>query len=149
MKQNWKGLIFSAPGDRVFDLALLFYRIGISAALFFVHGLPKLINYEQTVAMIPDPFGLGGTVNTILSIVVNACCAIMVALGWYTRLFILPILGLTLTGLFVVHFGDPLKVIDVPFMYSIAFGFLLVCGPGKYSFDGVLGFDRHKKKAHE
>lgn len=138
MIDNWKQLIFSAPNEKVFDLALLMYRIGISAALFFVHGLPKLINYEQTVLMIPDPFGLGGTVNTILAIVVNGFCAIMVALGWYTRLFILPILGLTLTGLFVVHIGDPLKVVDVPFMYSIAFAFLLICGPGNYSFDGML-----------
>jgi putative oxidoreductase len=59
-------------------------------------------------------------------------------MGLLTRLAILPVLAVTLTGYFIEHWGDTLLERDPPFMYSIAFLLLLVLGPGRYSLDRVI-----------
>jgi putative oxidoreductase len=117
---------------------LLLFRLLAGFALLLVHGWEKIANYEEELRSIPDPFGLGAEVNLAVAIFSDVFCAVLVMAGLFTRLACLAILGTTLVGLFFVHFHDAWHDKDVPLVYSIMFGVILMLGPGKYSLDGAL-----------
>ena len=117
---------------------LLFFRIGIGLSLINTHGLKKVLHYQDTVAHIPDPFGIGGEISTIVAILANVVFAGFLALGLFTRLSTLFIFGVTISGLLFVHINDPWPVKDVPLMYSMSLALIFVLGPGRYSLDNYL-----------
>jgi len=114
---------------------LLIFRILLCMSLINTHGIKKAVHFEESIAHIPDPLGLGGEFNVYFAIFANVICPIFVMFGWFTRLAILPILSITLLGFFVVHMADPWPVKDVPLMYSLAFSLLLYLGPGQFALD--------------
>lgn len=138
MKRGWDFLLRPSVPESVFQGAWLFYRVAIGLAMFGIHGLEKLTNFSGTVAHIPDPFGLGSTVSTLIALLASVTGAFGVMLGLFTRLSALFVVGVTLVGLVVVHANDPWSVKDVPLMYSLAFGLVAVRGGGRYSIDHRL-----------
>ncbi len=125
------------PKNRI-DLVLLGYRVAISIAFLFIHGLKKITNFQEEIQHIPDPFGMGGYNATIIAIFSNIVCSIFVAMGLFTRLFALGAFMIPFIGLTIVHLNDPWAVRDVPLMYSIAFLVIILLGPGKHSLDNVI-----------
>ncbi len=123
----------SPPNKNQLNITLLFYRILIAFALIRTHGWKKIIDFQETVNHIPDPFGIGSTTSAYLAVFTNVILAAMVIPGLFTRLSALGIASLTLVGFFLVHWQDPWPVKDVPLMYSIAFIMLIALGPGKFS----------------
>jgi putative oxidoreductase len=118
-----------------FDFGMLFFRIAIATQLIIVHGLKKIGIGTEMAEKVPNPFHFPDILNQSLAIASNLIFPLFVILGWYTRLATIPILAITLTGYFVVHWGDPLLVSDIPFMYSLGFLFIFCSGPGIYSID--------------
>jgi putative oxidoreductase len=131
-------IIAPRPSLRRLDSGLLLFRLLAGFALLRVHGWEKVVNYQEELRSIPDPFGLGATANLSIAIFSDVFCALLVMLGLFTRLASLSILGTTLVGLLFVHFNDAWHDKDVPLVYSIMFGIILLLGPGKYSLDGAL-----------
>ncbi len=123
---------------QTFDLGMLAFRVLVSISMINTHGVKKILNFEDTVANIPDPFGLGGEISTYLALLANIVCPLLVIFGLFTRLAVIPIVGVTLLGLFVVHINDPWAVKDIPLMYSLAYLLILYLGPGRYSLDGKM-----------
>ncbi|OIQ15342.1 MAG: hypothetical protein BM557_11785 [Flavobacterium sp. MedPE-SWcel] len=117
------------------DLGLLVFRVLAVFSLLKTHGLPKLLNFQETIIHIPNPLGLGATFSMYYAIFTNVFCAILVALGLLTKLAAFFIITLTLSGLLIVHINDSVKVQDIPLIYSIVFGFITYMGAGKYSLD--------------
>lgn len=117
------------------DKGLFVLRLLSAFALIRAHGLPKLLHLQATINHIPDPFGFGSHFSAIFAIFTNVVCALLVALGLFTRIAALFILGLTLTGLIFIHLHDSVKVQDTPLIYSIVFGFIGYLGAGKYALD--------------
>lgn len=117
------------------DKGILVFRVLAAVAIIKAHGLPKLLNFQETLNHIPDPLGLGASFSAYYAIFTNVFCAVLVALGLVTRFAALLIITLTLTGLFIVHIKDPAKIQDTPLIYSIVFGFIVYMGAGKYSLD--------------
>lgn len=120
------------------DLGLLVFRLLAAIALVKAHGVPKLLNIKDAITHIPDPLGLGGEFSTYYAIFANVFCALLVALGFFTRFAALVIISITLTGLVIVHFHDAANIQDTPLIYSIAFGFIAYMGAGKYSLDNKI-----------
>jgi putative oxidoreductase len=131
-------IIAPRPTQRRLDTGLLLFRLLAGFALLRVHGWEKIANYEEELRSIPDPFGLGAGVNLSIAIFSDVFCAVLVMAGLFTRLASLSILGTTLVGLFFVHFSDAWHDKDVPLVYSIMFGVILLLGPGNYSLDKFL-----------
>jgi putative oxidoreductase len=131
-------IIAPRPSGRRLDTGLLLLRLLAGFALLRVHGWEKIAHYQEELRSIPDPFGLGAEVNLAIAIFSDVCCAILIMLGLFTRLASLSILGTTLVGLFFVHFHDAWHDKDVPLVYSIMFGVILMLGPGRYSLDVAL-----------
>ncbi|MEO1257146.1 MAG: DoxX family protein [Bacteroidota bacterium] len=121
-----------------FDAVMLFFRVAIGTAMFFIHGWKKITDFAGTAAHIPDPFGMGGEASAVVAVLANVVCTGLIIIGLFTRPAAAFILGVTLVGLIIVHAPDPWAVKDVPLMYSLAFGLVLVLGPGRYSVDYQL-----------
>lgn len=140
-----KELIFSItkvfPSSRQFNLSLLVFRIAVSVELMAVHGLKKLGVGVATAEQVPNPLHLPANLNYYFATTANLVFPVFVILGFFTRVAVLPILAVTLTGYFVLHWHDPMLEKDVPFMYSIVYLLILLMGPGKYSVDSFI----HKK----
>ena len=120
--------------DRV-DRVLLFYRLAVSFAMIRVHGYKKIVQFEEEILHIPDPFGFGGYAAVVVAILSNIVCSSLVAVGLFTRVAALGALSVPLVGLLFVHFNDPWAEKDSPLVYSIAFIVIMILGPGKYSLD--------------
>jgi putative oxidoreductase len=121
-----------------FDLVLLLYRIMVSSSLIVVHGLQKLINFQNESKNFPDPLGLGITFTFYFALVASVICPVFIIAGLFTRVACAVVLTLTLSGLFLVHLHSPLSVADTPYIYSVGLLLILFLGPGAYSLDNFF-----------
>src|SRR5947209_14822541 len=67
------------------DLALLLLRVWFGLLLFVKHGLDKAINFSRTSAHFADPFHIGSTPSLLLVLLAEFVCALLVAVGLWTR----------------------------------------------------------------
>ena len=128
---QWQTDIY--PSANSYHVSLLLFRIAISPEMMTAHGLKKIGIGVAEAEHVPNPFYLPETLNSLFAISANLFFPVLVILGLFTRIAVLPILAVTLTGYFVVHWNDSFLEQDMPFMYSVCYLFLLVSGPGKYS----------------
>ena len=133
-----KYILYSDAGSTVNNMALLIFRILLSVELFRVHGLKKFKLKNGQKEHVPNPLHLPERLNGLVATFSDTVVPVLVILGIATRLAILPTIGVTAIGYFVVHRNDPVEIRDVPFMYTLCFLFLLAVGPGTYSLDNYL-----------
>ena len=128
--------IVSVDIDRaLIDLGLLFFRFAVSAELAVVHGLKKIGYGTPEVEKVPNPLQLPDMVNQTIAVAANLICPLFIIFGLFTRLAVLPVLAVTLTGYFVQHWNDSLMGKDIPYMYTISFALIFLFGAGRYSLD--------------
>jgi putative oxidoreductase len=123
------------PSTPFFDISLLVFRILVSLELIVAHGLKKIGIGVAQAEQVPNPLHLPESLNSFFAISANLFFPVLVILGLFTRIAVLPILAVTLMGYFVVHWNDSLLAKDTPFIYSVVYLFILVMGPGRYSAD--------------
>lgn len=133
-----KYILYSDGGNTVNNVALLIFRILLSIELFRVHGLKKFRLENGQKEHVPNPLHLPERLNGLVATFSDTVVPVLVILGVATRLAVLPTIGVTAIGYFVVHRNDPVEIRDVPFMYTLCFLFLLAVGPGTYSLDTYL-----------
>jgi putative oxidoreductase len=138
MKRNLSLLMKVYPGAKEFNIGLLVFRILLSAELMIVHGLKKIGIGTTEAEQVPNPLHFPYAFNQAFAITANLIFPVFIILGLFTRFAILPVIAVTLTGYFVVHWHDSLLEKDTPFMYSLSYLLLLALGPGKYSVDYLL-----------
>lgn len=120
-------------------VALFIFRIALSLELIIAHGLKKLGVGVAEAEQIPNPLNLPEAFNNLFADAANLVFPVFVIIGLFTRVAVLPILAVTLTGYFILHWNDALLIKDTPFMYSLCYLFLLFVGSGKYSIDNYVG----------
>lgn len=120
------------------DLGLLFLRLGGAGLLLAVHGLPKASHFRQQLGLIEDPLHLGAWPTLGFAVFAEVLCPLLIALGWATRLACLPILGLLLIALLVVHPQWSLEEGQFGWLLLVLFGTLALTGPGRYSLEARL-----------
>ncbi|WP_323150115.1 DoxX family protein [Pseudomonas oryzihabitans] len=133
-------------GNVRLDLGLLFLRLGGAGMLLTVHGLPKALHFREQLGLIEDPLHLGAWPTLGFAVFAEVLCPLLIALGWLTRLACLPILGLLLIALLVVHPEWPLEQGQFGWLLLVLFGTLALTGPGRYSLEARLG-GRHAAHA--
>ncbi|MNY48501.1 hypothetical protein D3C86_1838400 [compost metagenome] len=87
---------------------------------------------------VPNPLHLPEKLNGLVATFSDTVVPFFIILGLGTRLFILPTIGVTAVGYFVVHRKDSLEVRDVPYIYTVTLLFLLALGAGTYSLDHYI-----------
>lgn len=121
------------------DIALLLIRLSFGAAMLYGHGLGKfnrLFSGEEISFF--DPFGIGPAASLALVVFAEFLCSILVALGLFTRLAVIPLIITMVVAVFVRHAGDSFGQIEKGLMYLFVFVALSFSGAGAYSIDALI-----------
>nr|WP_322626195.1 DoxX family protein [uncultured Flavobacterium sp.] len=133
-----KLLLFSDAGSPFNNAALLVFRIMLALELFRVHGLKKFRVENGQKEHVPNPLHLPEKLNALVATFADTVVPFLLMAGIGTRLVILPTIGVTAIGYFVVHRHDSVEVRDVPYMYTLSLLLLLALGAGTYSLDHYI-----------
>jgi putative oxidoreductase len=132
--------IFSTRySETAFDLSMFLLRAGFGLFLFLKFGLSKMMKFEEMQNDFADPFHIGHTLSLLLVIFAEVFCSVLLVMGLLSRLasFVLVILFIVI--IFVVNKDSPVKENEKAFLYLFAFLTTLLCGPGKWSIDKLIG----------
>ena len=128
------------------DFGLLILRVGF-AAIMLTHGWSKLgVVLSGAEVQFADPIGLGMVTSFYLAIFAEFFCAILVILGLFTRLALIPLIITMAVVVFVVHSADPFAKQEAGLMFLIAFVFLLFSGPGRFSVDSIIARKTNRRR---
>jgi len=118
--------------------ALLFARLLSGSFILFGHGWGKFASFSERIQSFADPIGIGGELSFILIFFAEFVCSILLILGLFTRLAVIPlIIGMSVIA-FVVHGPDLWSAKELPLLYAILFSTILIGGPGRYSLDRIF-----------
>ncbi|MFA6246953.1 MAG: DoxX family protein [Mucilaginibacter sp.] len=138
MTELIKFILHSDVGSVINNWAILIFRVLLSLELFRVHGMKKFRAKNGQIEKIPNPFHLPEKLNGLLATFSDTVVPLLVTMGICTRLAVMPTIGVTAIGYFIVHKNDSPEIRDVPYIYTICFLLLLVTGPGTFSVDQYL-----------
>lgn len=131
-------LLASDAGSPFNNVALLIFRVLLAIELFRVHGMKKFRLQNGEKEHVPNPLHLPEKLNGLVATFSDTIVPILIIMGIGTRLAVLPTIGVTAIGYFVVHRNDSAEVRDVPYMYTLTLLFLLALGAGTYSLDHYI-----------
>lgn len=120
------------------SLGLLILRAGFGGTMALRHGLPKLLDFSNQMHTFPDPLGVGSTFSLALTVGAEFFCAVLVAIGIFTRFAAFPVVVAMGVAFFLVHQGDPFAKREMAFLYLLAFSAIFAAGPGTYSADSIF-----------
>lgn len=138
MKEILRYILESDLGSTLNNTAFLVFRVLLALELFRVHGMKKFRVENGQREHVPNPLHLPDKLNGIVATFSDTVVPFLIMLGIGTRLVILPTIGVTAIGYFVVHRKDNLEVRDVPYMYTLSLLLVLALGPGTLSLDHYL-----------
>lgn len=125
--------------NRSRDVALLILRLSFGAMMIYGHGWGKLMRFfGDEPPSFGDPIGLGPIPSLVLVVFAEVVCAVLVGLGWMTRLATIPLMITMFVAAFVAHIDDPFSRMEKPLMYLIVYLAIFLIGPGWYSIDAQL-----------
>lgn len=133
-----KQILHSDLGNSFNNAVLLAFRVLLAIELFRVHGMKKFRVENGQKEQVPNPLHLPEKLNGFVATFSDTVIPFFIILGLGTRLAVLPTIGVTAIGYFVVHKNDSLEVRDVPYMYTLSLLLLLALGAGTYSLDYYL-----------
>lgn len=118
------------------DLSLLVLRIA-AGGLMLLHGIPKLLHFAERAPKFSDPLGISSPASLALTVFAEFFCSVLVILGLWTRIALIPLLITMGVVFFIVHGNDSLGERELPLFYLLAYTAIFLAGPGKYSADGL------------
>ncbi|GGK50538.1 putative oxidoreductase [Pseudomonas koreensis] len=134
----------SQRDERAQNIGLLFLRGSGGLFLLWVHGLPKLLNFNAQLQLIEDPFHLGAHLTLCLAIFAEVLCPLLIVGGVLARLACLPILFVLLVALLVVHPQWSVAEGQFGWLLLILFATVFIAGPGRLALNvrlpGVLRY---------
>jgi putative oxidoreductase len=129
--------------DLMTSLGLLILRVGVGGFLM-THGWGKVqMILAGQFDKFGDPIGLGGGVSLVLTALAEFVCALLVLVGFATRLAAVPVVFAMAVAAFKVHAGDPWTMgagasKEPAFLYLTPFLALIFTGAGWFSVDGLI-----------
>jgi len=134
----------SQRDEQAQDIGLLFLRVSGGLFLLWVHGLPKLLDFNAQLQQIEDPFHLGAHLTLCLAIFAEVLCPLLIVAGVLARLACLPILFVLLVALLVVHPQWSVAEGQFGWLLLILFATVFIAGPGRLALNvrlpGVLRY---------
>jgi putative oxidoreductase len=116
---------------------LLLLRLAAGGIMFWQHGLPKFLDFGAKAEAFRDPIGIGSWGSLALITFAEVFCALLVALGLWTRAALLPLIIGMVVVVFIVHGDDPFSKQEMGTLYLLAYLTLFLTGAGRYSVDRV------------
>ena len=97
------------------------------------------MKFEARKDSFSDPLNIGSTNSMLLTIFAEVFCALLLAMGLLTRLASFVLVLLFVVIIFWVHKDDPIKEKEMAILFLLVFLTTLLCGPGKWSIDKLIG----------
>lgn len=127
------------------DFGLLLLRVLFGVMMAFI-GFAKLSNFTETATGFKDIHFLGMSGTPVLCLVIFAefFCALLLILGFLTRLSLIPLIICMAYIVIIIDGFNIHKIefgtvhINEAFMYLMVFVSFLFTGPGKYSVDHLI-----------
>ena len=119
------------------DLASFILRVSLSL-LMLTHGFPKLMKFMDGNMEFGDPIGIGVPASFTLTIFAEVICSILILIGFWTRLALIPLIITMLVAAFIVHSADMVGVKEPSLLYLFGYVTLFLLGSGKYAVDAIL-----------
>jgi len=119
------------------DISLLLLRI-VSAMLMIPHGYNKLIHFSEKSTDFMSFMGMGSKLSYSLLVGAEFFCAILLLIGLFSRLALVPLVVTMFVAVFKAHSGDIFGDGETAFFYFTCYLVLLITGPGKWSLDNLL-----------
>lgn len=133
-----KKLTSTKYGAASFSVALLLLRI-FSGGLMLSHGYAKLISFASKKDTFMNFMGLGSTVSLSLVIFAEFFCALLLIIGLFSRLAVIPLIIAMCVALFISHNGDFFGHGEKAALFLCAYLAILLVGPGRFSVDAMTG----------
>jgi len=111
--------------------------------LFFLHGVDKMMNFNQLSLNYPSILGLGSYMTLMLAVFCEFCCSLFLIAGLLERIILIPMIVSMAVAYFDVH-DAILPEGELALIYMVVFFILFMVGPGRFSLDYML--DRRIKK---
>jgi putative oxidoreductase len=129
--------IFFFSDTILINLALFILRVS-AGLMMATHGWAKLADFSNKIKTFSDPIGLGPALSLQLVIFAEFFCAIFLAIGFLTRLSLIPLIIVMLVAAFIAHGDDPFSAQEKSLLFLSIFASLFFLGPGKWSIDGQI-----------
>ena len=98
----------------------------------------KLASYDEILPMFTDLIGIGSKLSFILVIFAELVCGFFVAIGFFTRLAVIPIFITMVVAFFIAHAKDPFDVKSLAFVFLLLSIVVFVLGSGRFSVDRLI-----------
>jgi len=132
-------LLSTSYSDGAFNFALLVQRVATGLLMLIGHGLPKISNFSDLSSSFYDPFHIGHRQSLILVILAELFCSMLMVLGLFTRIVAFVLVVDLSVAVFIYHYGQPLKNVDLGAIYLTSVFTIMILGPGRVSVDGMMG----------
>lgn len=120
------------------SLGVLFMRLAFGGLMLTMHGWGKFTNFAERATTFADPLGIGSSASLTLAVLSEVLCSLLVALGFMTRIVVIPLVITMAVAFFIVHGDDPFQRKELAMVYGIAFIAIGLIGPGRFSIDARL-----------
>ena len=123
------------------DAGLLVLRLWLGLSLLLLHGWRKLTGFSEMSGKFPDPLEVGSPMSLAMAVFGEVICALLVALGLFTR-GAAAVLAITMaTAFFLVHKGvlSGPNSGELAFVYLAGWITLFITGAGRFSLDAKIG----------
>lgn len=119
------------------DVGTLILRL-IGGGMMLSHGIPKLMKLLSGNFQFADPIGLGPEISLILTVFAEFLCALLILVGFGTRLAAIPLMITMLVAAFIVHGADPWGKKEFALIYFFVYAAIFYLGSGNYSVDSKM-----------
>ena len=119
------------------DLTLFIFRVVVGASLM-THGYGKLIRLIEGNIWGRSHLFFNEEISLALVAFAEFFCPILVAIGFWTRLFTLPIIYTFIIIVFDVHIDDPFSKMEKGILFLSSYILIFLIGPGKLSVDNLI-----------
>ncbi len=117
------------------EFTLLLLRLCLGCWMIYGHAWHKIDNYDLLKFTFADPLGIGRALSLQLVIAAEAGGSLLLILGLWTRLALLPLLFTMGIIVWKVQWEAGFGKLELPLLYTLGYVTVLFLGPGKYSID--------------
>ncbi|MEO5591706.1 MAG: DoxX family protein [Chitinophagaceae bacterium] len=132
-----KKLLSVSYRDWAFNIAMLVLRV-CTGALIIPYGYEKLIHFAEKKETFTNFIGIGSPLSLALVIFAEFFCGMLIVLGLFTRLAVIPLLISMSVVVFKVNHGNIFGKNEHGAFFLTCFLVIFLCGPGKASADGLI-----------
>jgi putative oxidoreductase len=102
------------------------------------HGYPKFQKVLEGNLKFGDPIGLGEITSLYLATFAEFLCAILVIIGLYTRLSLIPLIINMSVAFFIAHAADDFGTKEKSLLFLGMFIVIFLTGAGRFSIDNKI-----------